>query len=164
MFQSDRERAVAYAACKTLERLLAQDGALPAGFSMDLSGASVTVVLPPESVVERDAGTEGDGTILKTAVQNLYGYALWALMIRRLRRFNQWAAIRESIIDSMREVVRRPNKNMRNEIVKEYPEVAEEIERIQREINIPARVEETPRVFRNPDLPATIKFMFGKRK
>ena len=64
----------------------------------------------------------------------------------------------------MQEVVRRPNKNMRNEIVKEYPEVAEEIERIQREINIPARVEETPRVFRNPALHATIKFMFGKRK
>ena len=162
MFRTDRERAAAYAACKTLERLLVQDGKLPAGFSMDLSGTSVTVVLPPDSVVERDAGTTGDGTILKTAVQNLYGYALWALMIRRLRRFNQWAAIRETIVDAMTEVVRHPSKNARAEILKSDPDVAQEIERIQKEINIPAREEETPRVYRSPDLPATIKFAFKK--
>jgi hypothetical protein len=156
MFKSDKDRAAVYAVCKTLERMLDKDGVLPAGFSMDLSGTVVTVTLPPGSVVERDRGTNGDGTILKTAVQNLYGYALWALMIRKLRRFNQWAVIRETIVESMREVVRRPNKNMRDEIVKEFPEIAEEIAAIQKEINIPARIEETPRVFKTPALPATV--------
>jgi hypothetical protein len=162
MFTTDRERAAAYAVCKTLERMLSQNGSLPAGFSMDLSGTSVTVVLPPDSVVERDAGTAGDGTIMKIAVQNLYGYALWALMIRRLRRFNQWKAIREMIVDAMIEVVRNPSKNARDEIVKNDPEVADEIERIRAEVDIPARVEDTPRVYRSPKLPATVKFAFKK--
>lgn len=162
MFRTNRERAAAYAVCKTLERMLAKNGNLPAGFSMDLSGTSVTVVLPPGSVVERDRGTNGDGTIMKTAVQNLYGYALWALMIRKLRRFNQWAEIRKAIVDAMIEVLRRPNKNVRTEIIKEYPEVAAEIDRIQAEIHIPAREEETPRVYKTPDLPATVKFAFKK--
>lgn len=163
MFVSDRDRGAAYAAYRALERLLVSDGKLPPGFSEDYSGCSVTVVLPPDSVVVRDLGKNGDGTILKTAVQNLYGYALWALMIRKLRKFNQWATIREMIIDSMREVLRRPSKNMREEIIKEDPDVAQEIERIQREINIPARVEETPRKFTS-ELPATVKIVFNKKK
>lgn len=163
MFVSDLDRGAAYAAYRALERLLSEDGKLPPGFSQDYSGCSVTVVLPPDSVVVRELGKNGDGTILKTAVQNLYGYALWALMIRKLRRFNQWSVIREMIIDCMQEVLRRPTKNIREEIIKEDPEVEHEIERIQKEINIPARVEETPRRLVS-ELPATVKIVFRKSR
>jgi hypothetical protein len=46
--------------------------------------------------------------------------------------------------------------------VKNDPEVADEIERIRAEVDIPARVEDTPRVYRSPKLPATVKFAFKK--
>lgn len=156
MFTTAEHRAIAYAAFKTLERMLDSDGELEPGFSMNVSGCQITIKLPPGSVVERDLGTNGDGTIMKTAVQNLYGYALWALMIRRLRSFRQWNVIRAAIVESMQEVIRRPSKNMREEIIKEFPEIAEEIAAIQGEMQIPPRTEETPRVFRKPKLPATI--------
>jgi hypothetical protein len=156
MFKTDEDRAIAYAAMKTLERMLESNGDLAPGFSKDLSGCRITIELPPGSVVERDLGVNGDGTIMKTAVQNLYGYALWALMIRRLRSFRQWNVIRAAIVESMQEVIRRPSKNMRDEIVREFPEIADEITAIQGELQIPPRTEETPRVFRKPKLPATV--------
>ena len=156
MFKSDEDRAIAYAAMKTLERMLNKDGTLSPGFSADVSGCRVTVELPPGSLVERELGAKGDGTVDKTAVQNLYGYALWAFMIRKLRAFKQWNIIRAAIIEAMKEVIARPSKNIREEIIKEYPEVADEITAIQEELQIPARVEETPRVFRSPKLPATV--------
>lgn len=156
MFKSEKERAIAYATMKTLERMLNTDGDLSPGFKMDVSGSKMTVILPAGSVVEREAGSKGDGIVMKKAVQNLYGYALWALMIRRLRAFKQWNVIREAILEAMKEVVTRSGKNMREEIVKEFPDVADEIMAIQGELQIPDRQEETPRVFRSPKIPATV--------
>ncbi len=162
MFKSAKDRAVAYAAMKTLERMLKENGEIPPGCSEDVSGYKITIILPPGSVVERDLGTNGDGTIYKTAVQNLYGYALWALLIERLRRFNQWKMIRDAIIDAMREVIRRPSKKLREEIIKEFPHVADEIEKMQAELQIPQRLEDTPRIFNVPPTPATVKITSGK--
>lgn len=156
MFKSDDDRALAYAAYKSLEKLLLDDGDLPPGYSRDFSGSSVNIVLSKGSVVERSAGEHGNGTVMKRAVQNLYGYALWALLINRLRKFRQWNKIRVEIIDCMRQVISRSGNNMRQEIVKEFPEVVDEMAQIQSEITIPCRIEETPRRFRCT-LPATVR-------
>jgi hypothetical protein len=156
MFRSDDERACAYATMKVLERMLAKDGVIPPGYQRDFSGSSVCVTLPPDSIVKREVGENGDGTVLKTAVQNLYGYALWAFLIQKLRKFNQWKLIRAAIIESMQEVIVRGGSNMRDEITKEYPEVAKEIEDLQRDLQIPDRTEDTPRNFKSPKLPATV--------
>jgi hypothetical protein len=162
MFKTDEERAIAYAAMKSLERMLSDSGKISAGFCSDISGSEITVILPEGSVVERDAGL-GDGTVLKTATQNLYGYALWALMIAKLKKFNQWKKIKSCIIESMQEVILRScNKNLKDEIIQEYPEVLEEINSIQDELQIPARVEDTPRIFKKPKLPVTVKITFKK--
>lgn len=156
MFQNDTDRAIAYAAMKTLERMLIKDGSLAPGFTQDLSGCKITIELPSGSVVKRDAGLSGDGTIDKKAVQNLYGYALWAFMIIRLRKFKQWNAIRSVLIESMQEVIKNSKKTLREEIVQQYPDVEEEIQSIQSELDIPDRQEETPRKFASPKMPATI--------
>lgn len=156
MFRNDQQRAVAYAAYKTLERMLDQDGDLPPGFYCDVSGQSVTVTLPNGSVVQRDAGTNGDGTIHKTAVQNLYGYALWAVFIHRLKKFNQWNGIRTHIIEAMREVARRPTKKVRDQLEKDFPDIVPLLEEMQDELRLPTRVEQTPRMFDKPKLPATV--------
>jgi hypothetical protein len=73
-----------------------------------------------------------------------------------LRRFNQWKLIRAAIVESMQEVIVRGGSNMRDEITKEYPEVAKEIEDLQRDLQIPERTEDTPRNFKSPKLPATV--------
>jgi|694.fasta_scaffold42610_12 hypothetical protein len=156
MFTSEKDRAIAYATMKTLERMLDADGDLSPGMKLDVSGSKMTVILPPGSIVEREAGSKGDGMVMKKAVQNLYGYALWALMIRRLRAFKQWNMIRVAILEAMKEVVSRNGKNLRDQIIKENPEIADEIMAIQNELQIPDRQEETPRVFRSPKIPATI--------
>lgn len=161
MFEKDQDRAVAYAAMKTLERFLKSNGDFSPGFTQDVSGCKITITLPPGSVVSRDIGPNGDGTILKTAVQNLYGYALWALMIARLRKFKQWDVIRSTIIETMQEVINRSNKNLREEISKEFPDIEEEIELIQKQLKIPQRKEETPRVFKSKEMPATVKIEYN---
>lgn len=157
MFKSDYERAVAYAGYKTLERALKDDGDLPAGFYQDVTGVTLSVTFPKGSVVERDRGTNGDGSMFKKATSNIYGYALWALMIVKLRRFNQWKQIREVMLDAMREVIRRRGKKtFREEIEAEHPEVVKEIEALYTDLGLPERAEETPRLFKETGLPATM--------
>ena len=156
MFKNDDDRAACYGAMKALESMLNSDGVFPPGYSKNLSGTTVTVTLSQGTVVERSAGEHGNGTVMKTAVQNLYGYALWALLINRLRKFRQWNKIRVELIDCMRQVVTRSGANMRQEIIKEFPDVVAEMSQIQSDLNIPCRIEDTPRKYRSK-LPATVK-------
>jgi hypothetical protein len=149
MFANDQHKAIAYAAYKSLERMLNDDGKLPAGFYLDVSGKEITIKLPKGSVVEREVGSNGDGSNHKKATQNLYGYTLWALMIQRLSKFNQWNAIRTAMIDAMKIVVSRKYTDFRVEITKEDPKLVELIEELQNELKIPTRKEETPRLFKN---------------
>ena len=158
MFANDQHKAIAYAAYKSLERMLNDDGKLPAGFYLDVSGKEITIKLPKGSVVEREVGTNGDGSNHKKATQNLYGYTLWALMIQRLCKFNQWAAIRTAMIDAMKVVVSKKYTDFRVEITKEDPQLVELIDELQNELKIPTRKEETPRLFKNTTPPEiTIK-------
>jgi hypothetical protein len=155
MFANDQDRAIAYAAFKSLERMLKDDGKLPAGFYLDVSGKEISIKLPKGSVVEREVGTNGDGSYNKKATQNLYGYALWALMIQRLCKFNQWAAIRAAMLDAMKTVMKKKYTDFRVEITKEDPRLIELIDELQNELAIPTRKEETPRLFKQT-LPATV--------
>jgi hypothetical protein len=157
-FKTDEQRAAAYAAMKQLERMLEQDGELPPGFYQDVTGVTVEVKLPKGCVVERDKGTNGDGTVFKRAVQNLYGYAVWCLMIERLKKFHQWNVIRGIIIDAIREALRRPSTSVRREISEIDEEMGREIEKLQQEFPIPPRIEKTPRVCKNIGHFATVTF------
>ncbi len=156
MFKSDKDRAVAYAAFTTLKRMLEKDGDLPPGFYQDVTGDTLTITFPKGSVVERDVGTNGDGTINKKAVQNLYGYATWAFLIQRLKKFKQWNSVKEHIVAALAESVKRPTKNVKDELTKEMPEIVDIIEALKTELKIPTREEDTPRLFKESGLPATI--------
>lgn len=155
-FTNPDQRAAAYAAYKTLERMLEKDGDIPPGYYKDFSGTEITIKLPNGSVVERDLGTNNNGTILKKATQNLYGYALWALFIKRLKKFNQWNSIKNIVIDALKEVVQKPTKNLKKTLELEIPDIIKEIESLQQQLEIPARIEATPRVFKETKEPATI--------
>ena len=161
IFQNDQQRAIAYAAQKQLEKLLKADEEegfdIPAGFTADLSGRVITLQFAPGTTVERDVGIKGDGIVLKKATQNLYGYPLWAFMIERLRKFNQWNAIKVAIVEAIKEVMKRqPNeKSMKKELQKKDPEFDEIIENLKKEFPIPDRKEDTPRLCK-AELPPTI--------
>ncbi len=163
MFTNDHERAVAYAAFKTLERMLEKDGDLPPGFYCDLTGESMTITLPKGSVVERDRGTMGNGKINKRATQNLYGFALWALLIHKLKKFNQWSLVKSILIDCMQEMATRKS-NLKDQIVKDFPAVAREMVDLQEKLEIPCREEDTPRVFKETKHKAGLVFSSMFRK
>jgi hypothetical protein len=157
MARTNEEKAVLYAAYKLLERELDQDGELAPGTFLDVSGQSLTIKFPPNTVVERDKGTTGDGTVQKKAIQNLYGYPMFALLVHRLRKFNQWNQLRTVILETITDVLRRKgSKTVRDDIRKEYPETCELMDTLQNDFPIPPRTEDTPRVVKQPPLPPTI--------
>jgi hypothetical protein len=149
------QKATLYAALKFLERELDKDGDLPPGFYLDVSNKEVRIKLPVGTVVERDAGTHGNGVIFKKATQNLYGYAFFAKLVERLKKFNQWNVLREAIIDIIRESLDRRTTS-REQAVLADPELAAAIAHLQANFAIPARQEETPRICKDRGLPATI--------
>lgn len=155
MARKPEDTARLYAAFKLLERTLKEDGELPPGFYLDVSGDEVTIKFPKGTVVERDKGTHGDGTILKKAVQNAYGYPTWALMVERLRRFHQWNAIREAMIDAIHEAVTTEG-NTREYIRTTYPETVSIMDELQQNLEIPPRIEDTPRICKVTKLAPTI--------
>ena len=157
-FLNDDQRAMAYATMKTLERMLKDDGELPAGYIKNLSGKQLTITLPQGSIVERDLGTNGDGTIMKKDTQNVYGYATWALLIMRLKKFNQWNVIRGIIVECLQEVVSKSSKTVESQLSLSNPDILKEISELQSMFPIPARIEETPRVFKATKQPAKIEF------
>lgn len=156
-FANDEQRAAAYAAMKMLERLLKEDGELPPGFNLDISGRRVEVTFPPNTVVERDAGTNGDGTIYKKATQNLYGYALITALAQRLRCFNQWNVMRDTILQAVRDAIVGGN-TLAQQLTAADPEFAAVLETIRSEMAITPRCEDTPRIVKDQGQTPTVTF------
>lgn len=146
MFQSNQQRAVAYAAYKELERLLENDGQLPPGFAYNVAGQTVTIQLP-NITVQRELGVNKDGMIQKKATQNLYGYATWAFFLKRIAKFNQAHIVRNAIMDALREAVATPPRkdkpNMEAEIEKIDPEIGKFMAQLKKDM--PKRDEQTAR-------------------
>lgn len=110
MFRNDGQRALAYTAHNLLGRMLKEDGELPPGFVMDLSGKQLVITMPPETVVSRSEGIKGDGIEDKTATQKLYGFAIiYALvhhLMRYLRKFRLEAKAERLMLALVRRIVR----------------------------------------------------------
>ena len=168
VFQNARQVALAYAAFKELERLVKDNdqAQLPPGFSMDVSGQEITIKIPPGTVISREKGTNGDGTIRKAATQNLYGYAVWACFLERLRKFSQHRVVMDMILDAMRAAMKRPGKTTEDELKKVCPDFAKAVETLRQTMDIPDREESTPRSVKreNDKLLPTITFNSDTRK
>lgn len=161
VFASDRQRAVAYAVYKELEKKLKADGELPPGCDYDLSGEQLTVTLPALTRVSRNIG-QGNGIIRKKATQNLYGYHVWALFIARLKKFNQWNVIKGILIEVWREALASSTK-VADELQDIDPELAEIAKALQEE-NGPMREEPTPRLVSKPKGAEVYLVFQGSRK
>ena len=142
IFQTSRQRAIAYAAFKELERILKEDGDMAPGTSYDVSGETITITLPPGTTIYREAGMTGDGTIQKKAVQNLYGYAVWALFLQRLALFKQANDVRRILMLAWKEAME--GTKVEQELNRIDPEIAEFVERL-KAMPGPKRTEQTPR-------------------
>lgn len=140
------QKATMYAAYKELERILKQsdNDTLPIG-EYNVGGKTVTVTLP-EMTVTRDAGEKGDGIINKTATQNLYGWAVIARLADRLKRFNQWEAVRLPLLEVIREVLSTTGKTVESELCEIDETFAAQVATIREELRPPARPENTPRM------------------
>lgn len=157
IFQNDHQRAVAYAAMKTLQRMLEQDGDLPPGFYADVTNESLTIKFPKGTVVERDAGTNGNGTIYKKATQNLYGYALIAALARRLSSFHQWNVMRDAILEAVRDAMQH-GRSLADQLTQTDPTFAQQLDQIREEMAATPRCEDTPRICKDTGLHATLTF------
>lgn len=153
----NQTKATIYAAYKELERILDKDGDLPYGSSFDVSNAEITIKIPKGTTITRDAGLQNDGKIYKKATQNLYGWAILAECFKFCRMFKQHEKLRKIILLIVRRAIR--NKcSTKEALISKIPEVAEQIEQLQSELNLPKRSEETPRIInrKNSKLFATI--------
>lgn len=162
-FQSERDRAVAYAAYKQLERMLKVDGEMEPGTYEDVSFERLEIVLPKGTIVERDRGTNGDGTIYKTATQNLYGYAVLAACAIVLKKFNQWGTVRKELLAAVKRAVIKGNETS-EELKKNDKDFAKFVEELRKELQAEPREESTPRVCKDTGLFPTISFFGRKQK
>lgn len=137
-------KVATYAAYMELDRILKENGDLPHGIDLDVSGVTVELTIPNGTSVVRDSGENGDGKILKTATQNLYGYAVLNECFKLARKFKQHKKL-ERIL---RHVVRKALKNAissEEALAKSNPKLAQEIKELKKSLNLPKRVENTPR-------------------
>lgn len=150
--------AAMYAAYKALERELDKDGELPPGFSLNVSGQTVTVTLPKDTVVERDIGTNGNGTIFKTATQNLYGWHVFTLFAERMKKFRQWDVIAKALLEVLEHCL---DQNGKKQVCTRLEEIdndfAQKVANLKEEMKPPMRCEQTPRVCKATPRPATIE-------
>lgn len=153
--RTDEQKAVLYAALKFLERELEKDGDLPPGFYMDVTGKTVSITFPKGTVVERDRGTHGDGSMWKTATQNLYGWAVLTKIAARLSKLHQWNVMRDELIAAVREALTN-GRSTQQQLESVDPALAAAIATLRQETALPPRKEETPRICKDPGLPATI--------
>lgn len=158
---SNEQKAAMYAGFKILERMQKEDGELPAGFYQDLSRTKLEINFADGTVVERDRGTNGDGTIYKKASQNLNGFAVMTLLVKKLIKFNQWKAMKPLIIEAVKEAVKDGTSTMKA-LIENDPELAAEIEGLKRDLTLPDRKEETPRVCKATKKPANVVVMFPR--
>ena len=169
------KRAVLYAAQKELERLLKDNEELPPGYSLDVSGMTVELTMPPGTIVNRSAGEKGDGIIEKKAAQNLYGYAILhaitLYLFKALRLFRQEAKAEELALRIVGRIVRKAlNSGITSEdaFKQLHPRLAQGISDVKDKIRdkLPKRSEPTPRLVEraNKELLATVKITTKKRK
>lgn len=144
LFRNNRQRAIAYAAFKELERMLKEDGELPPGFAEPLTGETITIKLPPGLSVYREPGKNGDGIIQKKATQDLYGYGVWACFLMKLKAFKQHNVVMQIIREAWAEAMRTPATNVETELDKIDPELAKFVKEL-KERPGPMRDEQTPR-------------------
>lgn len=139
------QKATLYAAYKEIERILNSDdnNNLPIG-EYDVSGQTVSITLP-NMTVEREGGENGDGVILKTATQNLYGWAVITALADRLKRFNQWETVKKPLLEAIKEVLSSTGKTVQSELSEIDQNFAKQLELIKKELKPPARPEKTPR-------------------
>lgn len=150
-FRNNLQRATAYAASKMLEKILKDpQEQLPHGVEYDVSGQVFTIKLPMGTKVSRDAGLKGDGIIKKRATQNLYGYAVWAFFLQRLKKFNQANAVRKMLAESFKAAMENVGQDVvKKELCELDPELDVLIKELQGE-KIAMRDEQTPRMLSAP--------------
>lgn len=150
--------AAMYAAYKALERELDKDGDLPPGFSLDVSGQTVTVTLPKDTVVYREVGANGNGTIFKTATQNLYGWSVFTLFAERMKKFRQWDVIAKTLLEVLEHCLDQSKKKQvctrLEEIDKDF---AQKVANLKEQMRPAMRCEPTPRICKETPRPATIE-------
>lgn len=160
MFSCDTQRAKVYAAHKFLERMSKEDGELPPGFSLDISGQSLTITFPPNTVVSRSTGEDGLGHLWHKASQNLNGFAVIAVMIFTLRKFNQAGWIIREILSAIRKAIKTKTLSTEDKLIQQDTLTVEELEKFKSELqaDMPKRKQDTVRDITYGKLPPTIIF------
>lgn len=121
--------AALYAAMKMIESRLEGETMDP-GSDIDLTNKSVTVSFPKGTKVSRAKGKNGDGTSPVKNTQSLYGYAVWCMLLMRLRKFNQENAIWNIVREVWTEVAQGNVINMENGLADVDPELAKFVEEL----------------------------------
>lgn len=144
-FRTNKDRAVAYAAYKELERMLDEDGEFTPGFSQDVSNAKISITIPKGTTISRDPGLKNDGIIEKSATQNLYGWAILFECFRVAEKFKQHLKLKRILLMIVRRAVKKDISSEKafRELM---PARAKEIAEIKKSINLPKRKEQTPRL------------------
>jgi hypothetical protein len=160
-FKSNNERAVAYAAFSTLQKMLKDDedagGKLPPG-EYKIGGKSIQLAFSAGSKVTRDAGDNGDGTSDKKCPSVFFGYAVWLLFIVKLKKFNQWPQIKTMLCEILKEIGSKKIP-VKDAIDKLYPDVAEEMAAIQDQLPVLEKPADTSRIFKDFN---TVKIVYNK--
>ena len=152
-FPNNQAKAAAYAAYKDLERMLEEDGDLPPGFHADVSGVKVEITIPPQTVIYREKGMNGDGIIMKAATQNLYGWAILHECFRFVRKFKQHKALEKSLMKIVRRAIRKAISSEKA-FAEIAPNEAKQINELRDAMRMPKRPLETPRMIdRSKDKP-----------
>lgn len=133
--------AALYTALKEIDRALKETD-LPPG-SYDVSNLAITVHIPDGTTVTRDPGPNNNGLIDKRATQNLYGFALWALFLKKLAAFNQANHVRRIFMEALRESL-QDNNHVEDELREIDPEIAAFIVELKKQ-PMPTRPEKTTR-------------------
>jgi len=147
--------AALYAAMKLIEAELEGESMDP-GSEIDLTGKSVTVVFPKGTKVSRATGKNGDGTFPAKNTQSLYGYAVWCMLLARLRKFNQDNAIWNIVRDVWDQVAQGNILNMENGLADVDPELAQFVEEL-KERPGPMKNQDTTRRLSKGKQPPIIK-------
>lgn len=116
-----------------------------AGVTADISGQSLTITFGDDVAVSRSLGSDGLGHVFKKATQDLYGYAVWCLFLKRLQLFNQAEYVKKILMEVWEEVVRNREKNVGVELAEIDPELNEFIENLKAAPG-PERKEKSPMV------------------
>jgi hypothetical protein len=108
LMYNEFERAVVFAAYKGLEQKAKDPKGqcqLPPGIDYQVGGQTVTITLPEDTHVIREAGVLGNGLRPSTATQCTYSREVMFLFVERLMRFNQAENVMKELTEAMIEAV-----------------------------------------------------------